>query len=107
MDHRESAYALYLDRGNTVLGYFLVSLGGVTGTVIDVKLVIQTALKVNASAVILAHNHPSGNQQPSQADLNITKKIKDACKLIEVNLLDHLIIYSDGYTSFGDKGLLD
>ncbi|HOS46673.1 MAG TPA: JAB domain-containing protein [Paludibacter sp.] len=106
IDLRESFYALYLDRGNKVLGYLLISVGGLSGTVIDPKTVYQTALKANASGIIIAHNHPSGNPQPSDADLQLTNKLKEAGQLLDINLLDHLIIMPEGYTSFADEGML-
>lgn len=106
MDYRECAYAIYMDKANSVLGYFLVSVGGISGTVIDVRLVIETALKVHASSIILAHNHPSGNNRPSEADLSITGKMKDACAVLDILLLDHLIVYSGGYTSLADVVIL-
>ena len=106
MDHRESSYAFYFDRNNNFLGYYLVSLGGIDATIIDIKVVVQTALKINASALILAHNHPSCNSNPSENDLLITKKLKEACRFLEIKLLDHLIIHSYGYLSIADEGLL-
>jgi len=105
LDHRESFYAIYLDRANNFLGYYLVSVGGVSGTVVDIKLIIQTALKVNATSVILAHNHPSGNKTPSQTDIDITRKVKEGCVLLDIQLLDHLIVYTGGYVSLADEGL--
>lgn len=103
---RECFYALFLNRANKVLGYFLVSVGGLSGTVIDPKTVYQTALKANASGIIIAHNHPSGNPQPSDADIQITNKLKKAGQLLDINLLDHLILMPEGYTSFADEGML-
>ena len=103
---KECFYALFLNRANKVLGYLLVSIGGVSGTVADPKVIFQTALKANASSVILAHNHPSGNGKPSEADLQLTQKLKDAGHLLEITVLDHLIILPEGYTSFADDGLI-
>jgi DNA repair protein RadC len=105
IDLRESFYALYLDRGNKVLGYLLISIGGISGTVIDPKTVYQTALKANASGVIIAHYHPSGNPLPSDADKLITRKLKDAGQVLDINLLDHLILLPEGYTSLADEGI--
>lgn len=85
---------LLLDRSNKALGIVTVSKGGTTGTVIDTKLIIQYALKTNAHGIILAHNHPSGNLNPSEADLNITERIKNACEAVEISLIDHLVISS-------------
>ena len=89
-----------------MLGYFLVSLGGVAGTVVDQRLIFQTALKVNASSIIAGHNHPSNNLEPSQADLSITQKIKESGMLLDIPLLDHLIICEDGYKLLADDGFL-
>lgn len=104
IDHRESFYALFLDRGNKALGYFLVSVGGISGTVIDPRLIYQAALKANASAIIVAHNHPSGNPEPSDADILITRKLKEAGRLLEIQLLDQLILLPEGYCSMADEG---
>lgn len=106
LQHRECFYVLFLNRGNRVLGFFLVSLGGVSGTVVDQKLIFQTALKVNACSVIACHNHPSGNLEPSQADINITRKIKESGELLDIPLLDHLIICQEDYRSLADDGYL-
>lgn len=103
---RECFYALFLNRANKVLGYFLVSVGGITGTVVDPRCIFQAALKASATGILLAHNHPSGNPQPSDADIQITRKLKDAGQLLEINLLDHLILMPEGYTSFADEGML-
>ncbi|WP_346862101.1 JAB domain-containing protein [uncultured Draconibacterium sp.] len=106
IQHRESFYVLFLDRSSSVLGFFLVSLGGVSGTVVDQKLIFQTALKVNACSIIAGHNHPSGNLEPSQADINITRKIKESGELLDIPLLDHLIICQEYYRSLADDGYL-
>lgn len=103
---RECFYALFLNRANKVLGYFLVSVGGITGTVVDPRCVYQAALKASATGILLCHNHPSGNPQPSDADLQITRKLKDAGQILEINLLDHLILMPEGYTSMADEGML-
>ena len=95
---------LFRSRGNKLLGYLLVSVGGVTGTVVDPKVIFQAALKSNACSIILAHNHPSGNPEPSRNDLLITGKIKEAGKLLEIKVLDHLIILPDSYHSMADAG---
>ena len=103
---RECFYALFLNRANKVLGYFLVSVGGITGTVVDPRCVYQAALKASAVGILLAHNHPSGNPTASDADKMITKQLKEAGKLLDINLLDHLILMPEGYTSFADEGML-
>lgn len=102
----EQFKVLLLNRANRVIGLFEVSSGGVSGTIADPKLIFATALKATASAVILAHNHPSGNLKPSQADISLTKKIKEGGKLLDIEVLDHLIITTEGYYSFGDEGMM-
>lgn len=102
----EEFWVLLLNRSNVVIDKFMVSQGGLTGTVIDVRIILKTALEKLASALILCHNHPSGNTRPSDADRNITKKIKDAAELMEISVLDHVIIAHHQYFSFSDEGLL-
>lgn len=106
IEHREYFYAMLLNRGNFVLGYYEVSKGGISGTVVDVRLIMQAAIKANASAIILSHNHPSGNLQASDADIRITRKIKQACSVLDISLLDHVILTSPGYLSMADDGLI-
>jgi DNA repair protein RadC len=103
---KECFYAMYLNRNNKVLGVLLISEGGMSGTVVDVRNVYQAAIKANASSVIIAHNHPSGNTIPSESDKQITNKIKEAGKILDITLLDHLIMVSEGYVSFADEGLI-
>lgn len=103
----EQFKVLFLNRANKVLGIFELSTGGITGTVADPKLVFTAALKMNACNIILCHNHPSGNVKPSMADENLTKKIKEAGKYLDLPVIDHIIISGeDGYYSFADEGLL-
>ncbi len=102
----EQFKVLLLNRANKVLGIFEVSTGGMAGTVADPKLIFSTALKGCASSIILSHNHPSGNLKPSQADVNLTRKIKDGGSLLDIAVLDHVIITSESYYSFADEGLL-
>ena len=106
LNYKESFYALYLNRANKVLGYLLISLGGISGTVVDVRCIYQAALKASCSGLILAHNHPSGNSEPSDSDIKITKKLKEAGALLDIRLLDHLILLPEGYTSLADEGIL-
>ena len=106
IDHVEEFMILCLNRANRVLGWAKVSQGGLSGTVADPKLIYQIALKSNACSIILAHNHPSGNLQPSEADLQLTRKLKEAGLMLDLPVLDHLIISSEGYYSFADEGLL-
>jgi DNA repair protein RadC len=102
---RECFYALFLNRANKVLGYFLVSVGGITGTVVDPRCIFQAALKASATGILLAHNHPSGNPTPSDADIELTRKLKEAGKILEITVLDHLILMPEGYTLMADEGM--
>lgn len=106
MQHHEEFYAMFLNRSNKVLGISCISKGGVAGTVVDVKIILQTALKTNSTSLIISHNHPGGNLNASKADINITEKLKNACKILDLCLLDHLIITEEGYLSFADEGIL-
>lgn len=106
IDYVEHFYALYLNRGNKVIGSILLSTGGCVGTVVDVKVLIQGAILSNAQAIVIAHNHPSGSLIPSDSDLDITSRIKTACNYFEISLLDHLIIADNDYYSFKDEGRL-
>lgn len=103
----EEFYMLLLDRSNRVMGRYLVSMGGMAGTVVDAKIIFACALKGRASSIILAHNHPSGNLKPSQADKALTTKLIRGGELLDIAVLDHLILSPDGgYMSFADEGLM-
>ena len=102
----ESFYILTLDRANNVIGSSKISQGGISGTVADVRLIAFIAINTLASGVILAHNHPSGQLRPSEADLQLTKKIQNALTLLDVQVLDHIILCPSGYYSFVDDGKL-
>lgn len=105
--HIEFFYMLLLNRNNIILGAHLVSVGGVAGTVVDPRIIFQTALLANASSIVLCHNHPSGNLKPSQQDIDITKKLKHAGGFLEITVNDHIIISPEGeYYSFADYGLI-
>jgi DNA repair protein RadC len=106
LEYVEEFKVLLMNRSNAVLGIIAVSKGGVSGTVTDVRVVYQAAIKANASGIIVAHNHPSGNLNPSESDTKITNKIKEAGNLLDIQLLDHLIITPEDYYSFADNGLL-
>jgi DNA repair protein RadC len=106
IDLLEQFKVMLTNRANKVLGIFEVSIGGISGTVADPKLIFAAAIKAAASGIIISHNHPSGNLRPSQADIQLTKKIKEGGKLLEVQLLDHIMLTSEGYFSFADEGLL-
>lgn len=106
MDYRESFFALYLNQANRVLGIKKISESGISSTIVDVRIIMQAALLCNASGIILAHNHPSGNLKPSQEDLKMTQKIKEASQFLNIQLLDHCILTSTTYISFADDGHL-
>ena len=103
---QEQFVVLYLNRANRLLGSYQLSIGGITGTIADVRLILSVALKTLATGLILAHNHPSGNLKPSEADKQITNKIRQAAKLLDIELIDHIIISSEGYYSFMDEGVI-
>jgi len=103
---QEQFKIVLLNRGMRVLGIFEVSSGSMSGTLADPKLIFSTALKACASSIILVHNHPSGALTPSQADINLTKKLKQGGEILDIQVLDHLIISGEGYLSFADEGLL-
>ncbi|PIW05655.1 MAG: DNA repair protein [Cytophagales bacterium CG17_big_fil_post_rev_8_21_14_2_50_40_13] len=100
----EEFKVMLLNRANRVLGISAISKGGVTGTVVDPKIVYGLALKAVACGIILAHNHPSGNLKPSHADIKLTEKLASAGKIFDLPILDHLIMTSESYYSFTDNG---
>lgn len=102
----EEFWVLLLNRANKIIKTESISKGGISGTVVDVRIVCKMALENNTTGVILVHNHPSGNLKPSQQDLDITRKMKDALKLLDISVLDHLIIGDRAYYSFADEGLM-
>lgn len=105
---REAFIALYLNRNNRTIGYTIISIGGTSSTVCDPKVVFQHALLCNASAVVLIHNHPSGNIKPSNTDIQLTQSLKKAGEFLSLKILDHLIIApeKDCFYSFADSGML-
>ena len=104
---QECFKVLLLNNSNKVKGIFEVSNGGITGTLVDVRILFAVILKTLTTSVILAHNHPSGNLKPSEADKRLTQKIKNAGDFLDIKILDHLIITADGdYYSFADNGIL-
>lgn len=105
LEHEEF-WVLYLNNANLVLGSYQLSKGGLTGTLVDVRLLLRKALEMGAVAVILAHNHPSGNLKPSKADRQITRKIVKAAATMDVKVLDHLILSDSEYYSFADEQLM-
>jgi len=105
-EHIEFSYLLMLNRQNQILGYHQLSKGGMTGAVVDVRVIFQVALKSSSTSIILGHNHPSGNLDVSDADRKITNQIKQAGVILDIPLLDHLIMTTDSYLSMADEGLL-
>ena len=104
---QEQFVVMYINRANRVLGVYKLSQGGITGTVADTRLILGTALKVAATGIILAHNHPSGNLRPSYQDEELTKRINEACKLLDSKLMDHLIISPEReFYSMAEEGLI-
>lgn len=103
---QEQFIILMLNQSSKVLGYYPLSTGGLTATVVDLRLIFSTAIKTFATGIIISHNHPSGNLTPSEADKNITKKIKAAGELLDIKLMDHIILTDEQYFSFADEGIL-
>lgn len=104
--NHEEFWIVLLNRSNRVLSRHLISKGGQAGTIADPKIIFQTALENHSASIILSHNHPSGNLKPSQADLQLTRKLKDAGDLLDISVLDHLIFADSTYLSFADEGLM-
>ena len=103
---KEEFWVLLLNRANRLIKKEQISSGGVSGTVADPKIIFKAALDQYASSIILVHNHPSGNLKPSQADIKLTNKMKEAGNLLEIPVLDHIIFSNEGYLSFADEGML-
>jgi DNA repair protein RadC len=102
----EEFHVLLLNRSNRLVKEYQVSKGGISGTVVDIRMILKEALFVGAACMILVHNHPSGNKQPSQADITLTKQIQEAAKFMDISVLDHIIIADQSYYSFADDGII-
>jgi len=102
----EEFWIMLLNRANKIIEYKRLSIGGVAGTVSDIKVILKTAIDKLASGIIVSHNHPSGNISPGDADNKLTAKLNEACSLVDVKLLDHIIIADDKYYSYADEGKL-
>jgi DNA repair protein RadC len=102
----EEFWVIFLNRANVVLKHHNISSGGLSGTVVDPKVIFKNALENLASSIILIHNHPSGNKKPSSADISLTRKLKSAGEFLEIPILDHIIYTNDGFFSFADEGML-
>ncbi len=103
ISYREHMYVLYLNNANNVLGYQLISIGGITGTMVDIRVILQGALLVCAVGIILCHNHTSNKLTPSKADKELTSKIVKSAELLDIKVLDHLIVAENDYYSFADN----
>lgn len=104
IDYKETFKVLYMNQNCQVLGCSTISEGGITKTLADVRLILQGALLTNAVAMILAHNHPSGNTRPSRQDDELTRKIRDAAKLLDIHVADHIILTDEEFYSYNDEG---
>ncbi len=102
----EEFWVIYMNRSNRITDQIKISQGGVSGTVIDVRIILKHAIEKLASNLIICHNHPSGNLQPSESDKQITNKLKEAAKFHDIQVLDHLIISDNSYYSFADEGIM-
>lgn len=102
----ESFYLLCLNRANKTIGYVKISQGGITGTVTDLRIILKYAIESLATSCMVAHNHPSGNLQPSESDITITRRIKEAMQIMDISLIDHILLTSEGFYSFADEGII-
>lgn len=103
IEHHEEFILLLLNRANRVLGWTKISQGGINATIVDVRIIFQAAILANAVGIIISHNHPSGLVKPSDEDRRVTKKLNEAGKLLDIQLLDHIICTKDSYYSFADE----
>jgi len=106
IEHHEEFWVLFLNHAHKIIGFQQLSVGGIAGCVVDVRHLYQAALLTNASKIIVCHNHPSGATTPSEPDIEITEKIKQCGKILDIQLLDHVILTSDSYMSFAEEGRL-
>jgi len=104
--HNEEFWVMFLNRANKIISTQKLSQGGITGTVADIRLILKSALDNFATCIILCHNHPSGNLNPSAEDKELTQKVKQTAKLLDIAVLDHVIVSDGGYFSFADEGIL-
>ena len=106
INYCERFFVIFLDRSSNAFAYKQMSMGGMSGTVVDTRLIFQTALLAHSTSIILLHNHPSGNFQPSNSDIQLTKNLCQAGKFLEIRVLDHVILTEDSHFSFADEGLI-
>lgn len=106
-DYNYEVFAVvFLNRANKINHFEIISKGGITGTVADPRIILKKALEEDATSIVLCHNHPSGNLQPSRADEELTKKIKEAANFLDIKVIDHIIVSEEGFYSFADEGIL-
>jgi DNA repair protein RadC len=106
-DYSYEVFAVvFLNRANKINHFEIISKGGITGTVADPRIILKKALEEDATSIVLCHNHPSGNLQPSKADEELTKKIKEAANYFDIKIIDHIIVSEEGFYSFADEGIL-
>lgn len=106
-DYSYEVFAVvFLNRANKINHFEIISKGGITGTVADPRVILKKALEEDATSIVLCHNHPSGNLNPSKADEDLTKKIKEAANYFDIKIVDHIIVSEDGFYSFADEGIL-
>ncbi len=106
-DYNYEVFAVvFLNRANKINHFEIISKGGITGTVADPRVILKKALEEDATSIVLCHNHPSGNLQPSRADEELTKKIKEAANYLDIKIIDHIIVSEEGFYSFADEGIL-
>lgn len=103
---REIFSIVYLNRANRVMNIEVISTGGMTSTTVDSRIILRRALEEHATGLILCHNHPSGNLQASDADLRLTRQLKEACRFLDIKLMDHIIVSAEGYLSFADEQMI-
>ena len=106
MEYQEVFAAIYIDHANNILCYQIIGIGAIAGAIADIRIIMSTALKTLSSKIILCHNHPSGNLKPSDADIKLTKEIKNAALFFEIAVIDHIILTKESYYSFADNCIL-
>ena len=106
MEHHEEMWIGYLNYHNRPIGFMQLSKGNTNSTVVGIKELVQGAVMCNASAVIMMHNHPSGNKQPSEADISLTRRVRQGLELFDIKLVDHIVLTMDSYTSMAEEGLM-
>lgn len=106
MQYQEVFAAIYLDNNNNIMCHQIISIGAINATIADIRIIMSTALKTLATSIIICHNHPSGNLIASTADINLTKKVKEAANFFDITLIDHIILTKESYSSFSNNGTL-